>query len=106
MACMKITEWEVIQHGIEYADYFQGCGTTCTRFNHVVTGIGMTELEALEDAIECLASNQSWQDNVLDSLRQEVLLMHPDISIDDEIVNCDNEGIDTPWWHISIRFNM
>jgi len=45
-------QFEIINHGIENSDYFQGCGTAFTPFKHCVTGIGMTTQEAYEDAIE------------------------------------------------------
>lgn len=50
-----IVEFEVINHGIDYPDYFQGCGTAFTEFEDVSTGCGNTEAEAFDDALESLA---------------------------------------------------
>ena len=47
---MKHNQYEVISHGVESRDYFQGCGSGT--FDHVYTGIGDNERSALEDAIE------------------------------------------------------
>lgn len=50
-----IAEFEVIDHGIEHAQYFQGCGTSYTKFANVVTGCGESAAEAWDDALECIA---------------------------------------------------
>ena len=55
-----IVEFEVISHGIDYPDYFRGCGTSHTQFEDVATGIGNSEAEALDDAMEMLAQND-WE---------------------------------------------
>jgi len=52
---VKVIEFELIDHGIDNPSYFQGCGTAFTRFNHVVTGVGDTPREALDDALEMAA---------------------------------------------------
>jgi hypothetical protein len=36
----QITEFEVIDHGIDGSQYFQGCGVAYTKFKYVVTGCG------------------------------------------------------------------
>ena len=65
----KITEYEIVNHGIDGEQYFQGCGVACTSFDDVATGIGNTEKEALEDAIDSLAQND-WE--ISDELENEV----------------------------------
>jgi hypothetical protein len=49
-------EFEVINHGWEHQQYFQGCGVSFTSYTHVATGAGMTAREAYEDAVEQLHS--------------------------------------------------
>lgn len=51
----KVTEYEVIDHGFEHGQYFQGCGTSFTRFDDVATGTGYDAREAFEDALDSLA---------------------------------------------------
>ena len=53
----KVTVYEIVDHGFESAQYFQGCGTALTEFEDVATGIGDTAREAFEDARESLAQN-------------------------------------------------
>lgn len=35
-----INEIEIVDHGLDHSQYFQGCGVFGTNFNDVVTGIG------------------------------------------------------------------
>ena len=49
---MKLIECEIIDHGRMYSQYFQGCGTSFTRFTHVWTGIGDSSKEAYNDALD------------------------------------------------------
>lgn len=52
----KIKDYEILDHGVENADYFTGCGTSFTEFDDVFTGIGNNQREALENALEDMAS--------------------------------------------------
>ncbi len=47
--------YELIDHGIHHPDYFQGCGTAFTDYDHLVTGIGDNLAEAIEDCLEQMA---------------------------------------------------
>lgn len=49
--------YEVISHGIDHSQYFQGCGVSYTPFDHVVTGCGPTMWDALDDALEGIAQS-------------------------------------------------
>ncbi len=48
---MKIIAYEIINHGIEHSQYFQGCGVSFTEFDVCFTGIGNSAFEALDDAL-------------------------------------------------------
>lgn len=50
-----IGEFELVDHGIEYFQYFQGCGTTFADFENVATGIGNNPAEAIDDCLEQIA---------------------------------------------------
>jgi len=45
---------DVIVHGVEHEQYFQGCGLTVTDFRAAATGVGADAAEAFEDALEQL----------------------------------------------------
>ena len=53
----QVVEYEVIDHGLESSQYFQGCGVAFTPFADVATGTGDTAREAFEDALDSLAEN-------------------------------------------------
>lgn len=46
------TTYEVRDHGVDHAQYFQGCGTSYTDFDIVFTGAGSTGQEAYSDALD------------------------------------------------------
>jgi hypothetical protein len=70
MTAMRVTEFDVINHGIDYPDYFQGCGVSFTGFDDVVTGYGSSEAEAFDDALEQLASCGRWD---IDGIEERIV---------------------------------
>jgi hypothetical protein len=50
--------YEVIDHGIDHSQYFQGCGVSHTIYDDVATGFGCDAWEALDDALEGTALNE------------------------------------------------
>jgi hypothetical protein len=50
-------DFYVTLHGIEHSQYFQGHGLWGNRWQDCATGIGDSEKQALDDALEQLASN-------------------------------------------------
>lgn len=53
----KIKDYQIVDHGVEHVQYFQGAGVSFTRFTDdtCYTGVGDSPAEALEDALEQLA---------------------------------------------------
>lgn len=45
----KIESFEVVDHGIQHEQYFQGCGIAFTSMDDVATGIGECPAEAIDD---------------------------------------------------------
>jgi hypothetical protein len=60
----KIIAYEIIDHGVEHSQYFQGCGTAFTEYDEVYTGIGSSLQEALADAL-----NQTFELNDSEELK-------------------------------------
>jgi len=56
----KVGDYEIINHGVEGDQYFQGHGISHSKWDDCATGIGMSEREAYEDALEQLAQN-GWE---------------------------------------------
>ena len=52
---------EIINHGVMYSDYFQGCGLAFSDYDAVSTGIGSSEREAFDDAIEQLSQQEGME---------------------------------------------
>lgn len=100
---MNIPNYEIIRHGVEYSDYFQGCGTSFTEFDHVQTGIGDTEKEAFEDALDCIASSHDIDESSMKRLEWDgehvEWSKHP-------ASNSEEDAQETPFWHVSIRYNL
>lgn len=64
---MKTIEaYQIVDHGIDNPQYFQGCGVSCTEYTDCATGIGDTYQEALEDALDFLAQND-WNTETVDT---------------------------------------
>jgi hypothetical protein len=49
---MKLISYEILDHGMDHNQYFQGCGTAFTNFTHVWTGAGNSSKEAYNDALD------------------------------------------------------
>ncbi len=60
MTRKPIAEFELVDHGIENSQYFQGCGLSHTEFEGIATGIGNDPAEAIDDALESLAQSD-WE---------------------------------------------
>lgn len=52
-----IAEFEILDHGVDHAQYFPGCGVSFTKFDDVATGVGNTPAEAFQGAIDILMEN-------------------------------------------------
>lgn len=100
-----ITDFQVVDHGIDNSQYFQGCGVALTKYEHVVTGCGDHFDEAIDDALEQIAIGTS---GLIDfpSLEQAI---KDDLGIktvswpSDTVVPEDTEGT---YYYVSIRYNL
>lgn len=52
-------QYEIICHGVDHAQYFQGCGVAHTKYNFVATGCGDNAVEAYNDALEQIAMSHT-----------------------------------------------
>jgi hypothetical protein len=48
---MKVTDYQIVDYGIDNAQYFQGHGTAFTKYDHAALGGGDSYCEALTDAL-------------------------------------------------------
>ena len=91
----NVLSFEVINHGVENSQYFQGCGIAYTSFEDVATGIGDSPFEALEDALESLAQNDWDVSGIKNELSKE-----SEIPVNEE--NEENESMDV-FHYVSVR---
>lgn len=94
----QVTVWEIVDHGVDHAQYFPGQGVCNTEFTDVATGTGATYVEALDDTIEQLATG-GWDVDLLAAAEA----MHPDadtfeIGLEDDEEEPNNEV----WYYVSV----
>lgn len=87
---------QIIRHGIEHSQYFQGCGVSFTAYDACATGIGATEREAYEDALESIAQCEPRE--VFEKLESALAQIEPEGWDAREA-----EGEDQ-YWHVSVRY--
>lgn len=105
----NLTSYEIIRHGVDGSQYFQGCGTCFTDFDFVQTGIGSTEKEAFDDALECIATSESFTDGTFERIEKEVSESEiwDERDVQDVIGASDEDMEDSEcYWHVSIRYNV
>lgn len=108
----KLNDFEIIRHGIEYSDYFTGCGYCFSNFDRIATGIGETEWEALQDAIETMAQCYTFDNDQLERIELECTEISEnkystlDYLHDNLPVGIDPEDADSPWYYVSVRYNV
>jgi hypothetical protein len=95
-----ISDFEIVYHGIDFPDYFQGCGVSGTEFDHVATGIGNTPREAIDDCLEQIAtSTENLDTDTLDRILDGFLSDVPGNQRDRDFVSehidehCKSEGM-------------
>ena len=99
-----IGDFELIDHGIESSQYFQGCGVAWTSFERIVTGIGDNPAAAIFD---CL--NQIWQRDFDTEgmeariMAQEGLKKLPTSPNTDKYIEENEES--EMWYYVSLRWN-
>ncbi|MCK9597364.1 hypothetical protein M0R19_09340 [Candidatus Pacearchaeota archaeon] len=95
-------EYEIIDHGKEASDYFQGCGTCFTDFNHVVTGCGFNQKEAYEDAVEQIYD--FYLENEIDYSNFNLPKKPKGFRKKNAVTIKEAEN--NVYWYVSVRFNF
>jgi len=91
----KVTEFEVVDLGIQYPGYFQGFGCTFTRYDHCVYGIGANPAEALDDCLEIIAQMDVDAEDLAARIR-EIEGEPPTTPVAE----------DEAYYHIGVRWNV
>ena len=99
----KITAYEIINHGYDNSQYFQGCGTYGTEYNEVFTGIGNNAKEAYEDAVEQIYSMPYDTESI-----EKIIPIRPKgIRIKDKVPATYTKDDESDcYWYVSIRVKV
>ena len=111
-----ITAYEIINHGIEHAQYFQGCGVSFTRFDKCYTGCGTNPKEAFDDALDGIAQESIDTSEIFekDELYKHITRAankmpgyEPLLTVEQFVKNQGEEITDDCelYYYISIRYN-
>lgn len=92
-----VTEFEIINHGYEHGQYFQGCGVAFTRFERCATGIGANAAEAYADA-----ARKIWTDADASALPKRPRGIRARDRVPAECLGEFSEV----YWRVSIRYNV
>ena len=98
-----ITDYCIVRHGVDSCEYFPGVGVSKSPFIAAFTGIGDTEEEAFEDALD-LASEFGWDVDIVKSPDD----FDPDSIFDlfvgdDDIAGTEEDYSDRMSWYVTIK---
>ena len=88
----KIEVFEIIDHGADHSQYFQGCDVSHSEYTDVATGIGDTPAEALDDALDQLASAGFDVSPIDDTPANKLEWLGVDYDSRSAHVDCEPEG--------------
>lgn len=91
-----ITTFNLVDHGVEYPDYFQGCGVAFTSYANVATGIGDNPSEAIDDCLDMIAQGG------IDTEGMEARIMAQEGLDELPVFPFAPDGA---YYHVSIRWN-
>lgn len=93
-----IKDFEIVNLGVEWPDYFQGFGTSFTKFDCAVTGIGDNASEAYDDALEMIAQ---------EGTDVESMPKRPaGIRKSDKVPAGSRRLEESPFYYVGIRYNV
>ena len=107
----RIGDFELVDHGIEHSQYFQGCSRWVgyiEYYSHIVTGIGDNLAEAIDDCLEGIAQQdfdvEGMEERILEEEGWTELPTEPEVEYVDENDECCEEDSELHY-HVSIRWN-
>lgn len=98
---MNVTKFEIVDHGLEHPDYFQGCGTAFTEFTEVYTGHGQTPYDAAQEALDLVCHDNNVSDELLNEMEQSCSELENEDALEEQgrLIPEDSEAV----YMVSIR---
>lgn len=98
---MKVTEFEILDHGLEHPDYFQGCGVSYTQFTEVYTGHGQTPYDAANAVLDMLCCDNEVSDGLLREMEKSCAELEDEDALEEQgrLIPEDSEAV----YMVSIR---
>lgn len=98
-----VRSFQILDHGWDNSQSFQGCGLAFTLFDDIATGCGNNPREALNDALESLAQND-WDTSAISDARIAELSDVSDIPAqEDEDGNPSEDQAEECYHYVSVR---
>lgn len=97
----KVIKMQFVDHGIENASYFQGCGVALTEYDTCFTGIGISAISAIEDCLEQAAC----MGYKIDKELEQDALDDTEFS-DDSVPDNDDDSDNELYYHVSVRLKV
>ena len=104
MTKTQVKEFQLIDHGIDHSQYFQGCGVSFTRYEFVSTGCGNNFQEAMDDCMESIAQNHygldmpAFEQAIKDELGVTTASWPEGDSVPEDSEEC--------YYYVSVRYNL
>jgi hypothetical protein len=93
-----ITDFDIVDLGVHHPDYFQGFGTSFTKFEHSTYGIGDTAQEAYDDALDQMASMATCDGMPSQCPFGGAVTTHPED-------RGTNDDVNQTYYHVGVRWN-
>jgi hypothetical protein len=94
-------KYEIINHGPDHEQYFQGCGTAFSDFDRVVTGAGYDAVEAYNDAVDQIYQSEATESEI-DRLHLPSRPRGYGITLKNHVPARSEDW----YWYVSIRYSQ
>ena len=96
-----ISDFEIIDHGVDNPQYFPGCGVSGTDYTDVFTGCGVSAHEAFEECLEMAAINDWCVDTFKNEMSEE--LEADGCAECESCADCPNQCGESNQYYVSLR---
>lgn len=101
-----VSEIELVDYGVDNAQYFQGHGVSYTEYQHSALGVGDTFADAIENALEQLACDD-FDSNAAEAMlkAEHGLEVWPETINAHDGHNCEDDDACEMHYYVGLRWN-